>query len=336
MSGNFTCTYQIYPSQFQVDLPANVDDDALDFDGFYPRPSSVLTDESTGALRIGLASVYRFVVDTTNALGLEVHELDYATVQMLDEKFVAYQDNLPYFAKMDAESLARSAVLDKQRPYLVWARAGMHCAYNIRRMQIHRRWLVLGFADARFKRSRDICLESARTVVRVERRMYESTVAAAPKLTRHWAIVHHLLVASLVLAMEYARGNAAMRPEIVECCRALERSSDSSSIAAKGLTQLQGVLKKWAANGQQRGCGDGGAAEGVGNDIRPAYDVRTTTEGSNLATPEASWVGMPLATADMPEADASLGDIFNEMWFDSLNFPTGLEQGEWDALFQEL
>ena len=325
MSGAFTCTYFIHPDQMQVDLPANVDDDALDCDGFYSRPSSILTDESTGTLRIGLASVYRAVVDTTNALGLEVHELDYATVQMLDEKFVAYQDNLPYFAKMDAESLARSAVLDKQRPYLVWARAGMHCAYHIRRMQIHRRWLVLGFADVRFKRSRDICLESARTVVRVERQMYESTAAAAPKMTRHWAIIHHLLVASLVLAMEYARGNAAMRPEIIECCRALERSSDSSSIAAKGLTQLQEVLKKWAAIGQQR------------VEVQVVDDGREMVDGVAMEASEANWASMPpAAAAEMPEANAMLGDMFNEMWFDSLNFPTGLEQGEWDALFQEL
>jgi len=326
MSGAFTCTYFIHPDQMQVDLPANVDDDALDSDGFYSRPSSVLTDESTGTLRIGLASVYRAVVDTTNALGLEVHELDYATVQMLDEKFVAYQDDLPYFAKMDAESLARSAVLDKQRPYLVWARAGMHCAYHIRRMQIHRRWLVLGFADPRFKRSRDICLESARTVVQVERQMYESTAAAAPKLTRHWAIIHHVLVASLVLAMEYARGNAAMRPEIIECCRSLERNSDSSSIAAKGLTQLQEVLKKWAMNGQQRG------------EVQVVDNRAATADGLSMEVPEASWAGMPnaAAAAEVPEADAMLGDMFNEMWFDSLNFPTGLEQGEWDALFQEL
>jgi len=130
--------------------------------------------------------------------------------------------------------------------------------------------------------------------------------------------------------MEYARGNKEMRPEIVECCRALERSSDSSSIAAKGLTQLQEVLKKWAANGQQKG--GGGVA-----DAQVVDDGRGMVEGVDLQAHEASWASIPTAAAaEVPEPDAMLGDLFNDMWFDSLNFPTGLEQGEWEALFQEL
>jgi len=40
------------------------------------------------------------------------------------------------------------------------------------------------------------------------------------------------------------------------------------------------------------------------------------------------------------EASASVNamfeDIFNDLWLNTMDLPTGLEQSEWEALFQEL
>lgn len=311
----------------------------MDEEAAYGRPLHVPTEISHTLARIGLASMYREVVDTANQQGVEVHELDYETVQRLDAKFEAYLDNLPYFLKLDQESRARSRAIDKEKPFLAWARAGTHCAWHMRRIQIHRRWLapVPESHEPPCLASRDVCLSSARAVVALEQEMYESVLNHVPNFSRHWALVHHLLVASLVLAMEYARGVASIRPELLNCCHALERSQNTSTIAWKGLQQLQCILRRWSRNQAQDELESNAAPMRRQEATDPTPFMGSVPDLQLLSHTEDENMQEWHATNDMPASDnAMFGDIFNDLWLNTLDLPTGLEPGEWDALFQEL
>jgi len=346
VSGPYTSTYFIHPDQFQIQLPANCDDEALDAEGVYSRPCDVPTEQSHTLIRVGLASMYREVVDTANRQGVEVHELDYETVQQIDAKFVAFIEDLPYFLKMDHESRARSRAIDKRMPFLAWSRAGTLCAWHMRRIQIHRRWLIPSSdsPDAPCARSREICLSAARAVVALEQEMYETVMNHVPNFSRHWAVVHHLLVASLVLGMEYARGDASIRPELLNCCHALARSQETSTIAWKGLQQLQCILRRWSRNEDaQQPMELASAVQPIprneGADTTPFMgvvpDLSSMPTDTNAGVHE--WLSGSRTVHEAPAADnAIFGDIFNDLWLNTMDLPTGLESSEWDALFQEL
>lgn len=317
MLGPSCGTYIFQRHHMQVNRPSNADDLSIDRTGAYSRPYSAPTEMTYALWRIEMSEKMRDITDACAEASVARDDLDYDTVLSLDVKYNKIIAEMPFFFRLDPESVKRADSIRRARPYMAWQAQMCEMGVNSRLSQLHRPYLARGYEDPRYATSRDVCLRSARMAISVIENMRNLSPNCSPKLLRMWTIMHHLFVSIVVLAMEYGFNgkDPKVKGEIIRACAILERSQADSIIARRGVQQLKTVLDGWKSR------------------------VEKPVEELNVVTGQASAEStQPSDTNPLQFNLESFEPYNNEMdpdfsWFD-FSAPVGAT--EWEELFKDL
>ncbi|KAF2278873.1 uncharacterized protein EI97DRAFT_363207, partial [Westerdykella ornata] len=267
-------TYTIHPRHMNVAKPRNLNDEdlaklAVEVDG-WAHPQTVPTQMSCFLHRIRLAEVCRAVVDARTPGLPDVEDANYDQVLALDLLFERALAEFPPFMSLDAP-------MPPGAPrFLPLQRALVHLGFHSRRARLHRPFLLCKDDDEgyRYRKSREICLRSARIVLDISTGWLEQSLAErhhpqqhsssthGPPIHRLGTVVNHMFMACAVLALA-AKGSSD--PERMPKCthagmdeihkelkraRHLLAAAGKESIVARGLGHgLTAVLKRYRVKG---------------------------------------------------------------------------------------
>jgi hypothetical protein len=249
MSGTQWGTYHVHPNQMNVLRPANVDDDDVADVTNYGQSLSTPTNMSYLICRAKISEAAREIVDLASMAGLEVDELDYDTVLAMDKKLTGLLRGLPFFFQLDPSSRQKAKLIIEKRPYIGWQRSMINLSVYTRMARLHRPYHLRSSGEPLYAYSRMTCLHSARAVIHIKRSMDSEGEGPAmfPESCRLWPVVHHVLMATMVLLMDLCLNFSdndveQKKEEILNCCKLLEKSQEESSLAKQGIEIIQDFL----------------------------------------------------------------------------------------------
>lgn len=256
MGGPLDRTYRTHPRHMMVHLPRNVNDDDLST----VLPADTITDTTYLLLRIRLADVCRQVVDFLPIGGSDVEGLPYEQVLAISQLFSDAMASMPPSFALDAPmqpDAPPSSAVDRQI---------FHLAFHARLARILRSFLVTPDhpspgrnTDPRCSSFRSMCLRSARAVLKTgSSLLHRPPEDSRPRLWpvsrthRNGCVICHMFMACVILATDpkTAPGQEpdpeaeAIRLELANARRLLERVGETSPIAAGLVGRLVGILKR--------------------------------------------------------------------------------------------
>ncbi|KAK7952842.1 uncharacterized protein PG986_008570 [Apiospora aurea] len=299
-------TYTIHPRHMSVAKPRNLNDSdlALAVEGL-THPPEVPTQMSCFLQRIRLAEACRAVVD--GYLPGQAEISDYGQVLDLDQLFEQILVTSP-------PCLALSAPVPPGAPRLLCLqRATVHLGFHSRRARLHRPFLMRKDADGRpgdvgFHQSRELCIQSARTVLEISMALLGQSLSEPPDLEqqrmphilshanheqcpgspvhRLGIVINHLFTACAILALGSSvrtnrvgdgeqnneKADGDVQDALTSACRLLAAAGKESPVAADLVRGLTGVLRRYRI--QVKGVGKW--AEGSGPEFQDAEAGRTS------------------------------------------------------------
>lgn len=266
-------TYTIQPRHMSVAKPRNLNDADLAraADGL-THPPEAPTQMSCFLQRLQLAEACRAVVDGYLPGQAEVG--DYEQVLALDRLFEQMLTNSP-------SCLALHAPVPPGAPRLLCLqRATIHLGIHSRRARLHRPFLMREDAegrpgDARYHRSREICIQSARTVLDISMALLEKSLSAPPNppqrmphildhanhdqcpgspVHRLGIVINHLFTACTLLTLDSSlrtdcgdgdQTDGGVQDALACACRLLAAAGKESPVAADLVRGLTGVLERY-------------------------------------------------------------------------------------------
>ncbi|EOD44447.1 putative hydantoinase oxoprolinase protein [Neofusicoccum parvum UCRNP2] len=271
------------------------------------------------------------------------HNLEYDIALDMDAKFQTFLDDLPVFFRLDPASRSSSLQIVADNPHMISQRNMIHIELHIRRSKLHQPLLFKGMSDARYARSRELCLASAYTVLEVSHRGELEDGASEFFPTRLAAIIHHIFMAAMILVMELsynkqaysARGREAgaaaapqqqaahYRAAIMEACTMLERAARNSRMADNLLQTFTHILCKHSISVSTEGRG----APGNGNPAGAAFDVGAAAWPAQANT-------VPLFAPEHAGGDG--GNGLDALMQGYIDLGTTFEAPMWQGLFADL
>lgn len=271
-------TYTIQPRHMRVSKPRNLNDADLAraVDGL-THPPEVPTQMSCFLQRLQLAEACRAVVDSYLPGQAEIG--DYGQVLALDQLFEQILTNSPSCLDLHAPVTPGAPRL------LCLQRATINLGIHSRRARLHRPFLMRENTDgrpgdSRYQRSREICIQSARTVLNISMALLDKSLSEPPgpqqqmphildhanhdqcpgsPVHRLGIVINHLFTACAVLAldsslrMNRSGGDGMSNPaadsdvqDALTCaCRLLAAAGKESPVAADLVRGLMGVLERY-------------------------------------------------------------------------------------------
>ncbi|KAJ9150594.1 hypothetical protein NKR19_g5203 [Coniochaeta hoffmannii] len=263
MGGPRDRTYQVSPRHMLVNFPRNLNVK----DESNAQAANTPTDMTYFILRTRLAEVCRQVVDSLPLGGCDIDGLPYEQVSAISQLFSDAMASMPPDFALDAPMRPDSP------PDIVVNRQIIHLAFHARIARIFRPFLLVPDTpqpgrdfDPRCSQYRSICLRSARSVlVTASNLLRESLDESAvrlwplPLMHRSGCVISHTFMACVVLGTDPKLAPAgttgagcdsadaqAIRRELAEARRLLERVGERSPMAASLVGKLVGVLKRHA------------------------------------------------------------------------------------------
>lgn len=257
MGGPLDRTYNVNPRHMIVEYPLNAEDE----DMTVALPVDTTTGMTYFNLRTRLAEVCRQVADALPLGSRDINDLPYDRILAISKLFDDVMASMaPCFA-LDASlppDVPPSVAVDRQV---------IHLAYHARFARVFRPFLLHNrrdkSLDPRLLQFRDLCLHSARSVLKISTRLLSESLGAKaarlwplPLMYRSGCVISHLFMACVVLATDSAlapdphgrlerHSDAdAIRLELANAQRLLEQLSERSSVAANLVKKLIGVLKR--------------------------------------------------------------------------------------------
>lgn len=334
MSGPQSGTYMIHPQQMKCDYPSNVNDIDIGPSGDYKQPLSTETDMIYSTFRFQLSIICREIVDATQDIGCEMHELPYETVLNFDRKLICMVSEFPPFFRIDAKSRAQYKDLDAKYPFLAVQRTAGHFGVQTRFNRLHRPYLARGAHDPRFSYSRMVCLRSARSVIELGTDLTEWGKKQNFQPFRMWTVTHHIFVATVILVMDFCLNkddprSEERKAEIMDAFKMLESCQVTSTIARRGLQQLRDILRRGSSSTEE-------ALAQVPESSSTACDASNSInifkqQDSEYRKPETMTpfpglnINDPYSTVDWENVDFDT--------IEGINFDTDLSTSDFEALF---
>ncbi|PYH45665.1 Zn(II)2Cys6 transcription factor [Aspergillus saccharolyticus JOP 1030-1] len=229
-------SYLLHPNHMRVNYPSNIDDETLATSALdYSLPLSTPTSMSVFILRVHFADVCRQIVDAFASMYLGDSELpDYEVVLDLDRKLHNVLESMPYFLRLDPESVQRSRGIIKERPYLAWQRTVGHLGVYARICRLHRPYHREASINSKFAYSRQTCLRFAQHILDLRRTLDEAGSSVSLKPSNYWMVMQHVFLAAMVLATDVSMnprspGAQSRKQEVLEACKMLEQSQRLST-----------------------------------------------------------------------------------------------------------
>jgi hypothetical protein len=330
-------------------LPRHIEEvDLINQNADFERPLSEPTASSYLIQRLKLADVCRRVTDSM-PLGIVTPDaVPYEAISALDNDFQRFIENLPPFFQSTPEAAIKYRDLYEARPEILVQKYTVNVICQTRRCRLHQPFLVRGFVNAAYARSRTVCLDSARSVLAMKRQLSSERVAdssllslagirkcyllpisnsnrpsiSSPYMHRRRLTVpdHHMFFAIMALVMDIcfnktseAANEDIRRREVAEACQLLEEAKDRSPVAKRFLESLMNVLRK-----HQVKLGDSfqGGMEGLDRQVVVAHALPD-------AVPEF-----------YPTGSAVTG--FEEIWQSYIDYGPNLDVPAWYELYDDL
>ncbi|KAK7514331.1 putative Zn(II)2Cys6 transcription factor [Phyllosticta citriasiana] len=340
-------TYAINPKQMMVSCPANADDELITTTGVHCNlPHSVPTSMSSFIQRIKLAELCREVCDALPMTLLEPRELDYDVVLNLNAKFQTFLKDLPFFFQLDPASIQRSRNICRERPYIAWQRAMVHFSAQTRICRLHRPFLLEGSSNPKYAFSRMTCIRAAHAVLELRKSMDDLEPRELDG-TRFVHVMHHVFMAAVILATNACfdpnePNVEARKAEVMAACKVLERDTQESTIASrgiqKGIDTLRTMLQKH--KGQPDKYQAGQNTESTGGGSEPFASFGKDCDG--LGDPGEPRAGkgaddVPHTWSEGPQDgifDPSEG--WDQLWSDFFDVAPGLDTPNWNSLLNDM
>ncbi|KAK6866412.1 hypothetical protein PG995_002940 [Apiospora arundinis] len=359
-------TYTIHPRHMRVAKPRNLNDGdlAVAVHGL-THPPEMPTQMSCFLQRIELAEVCRAVVD--GYLPGESEISDYGQALALDQLFEQILVNTP-------QSLALHTPVPPEAPRLLCLhRATIQLGFYSRRARLHRPFLMRKDEDGRpgdprYQRSREICTQSARTVLYISMALLAKSLSEPPNpqqpipqilnhagheqcpgspVHRLGLVIYHLFTACAVLALdssirtsrnEEQTGSQAADNEVQDAltcsCHLLAAAGKESAVAADLVRGLTGVLKRYRIKIKGAEKWSGGNApepqhDSSINEGQPPIDS-TGKEIGDTGVMENGVIDAGDVHQLMHTGDAGDGFGLDHLWDDFLS--AGLMSEDWDQI----
>ncbi|EXJ59621.1 hypothetical protein A1O7_03767 [Cladophialophora yegresii CBS 114405] len=335
-------TYFVQPRHMRVNMLRNVDDDDLVRDNpTVDKPLSQPTVMSYYIQRIKLADICRDVIDVMPLTSFELGTVNYQDVINLDRRFETFFRKLPSFFKIDERHIRESEHIMRQRPHMQIQRYVLGMIGLTRRCKLHQPFLIRRSVEHHYDYSRQISLESARSVIRMEDLLrHEGEEDFVTMSAKHTGVIYHIFMATIVLVMDLCfnrvtegEDDVARKAEVVAACKMLEDGKAESAMASNFLDSLMDVLRKHKVRLHNN------------NNARPPVAAAPTGavyEGNRLpvVTP-AAWsqqhlngvvAGVPNRPAPTPETQSQIFSDSNAL---PVQDPSQHYLSDFDAIWQE-
>ncbi|THZ50651.1 hypothetical protein D6C90_02405 [Aureobasidium pullulans] len=314
-------TYTINPRHCLVNRPMNVDDDDLARGGdIQNKPMSEPTEMSYFLIRTDGGEMCRGFADLVHPLASGVNNVDYDEIIALEDQTAKLVNDMPFYFQLDEESRRRTEPYLSKYPQLATQRyllqQGLHC----HRSRIHRPFLIRGSMDARFKFSREACLESVRKSLEIRRLLNQEKRGMVLPIARLNFVLYHVFMAALTLALDMCFNKStseaedlSRRTELKEACMMLQESRTEMPAADRFLGPLMELLRKHKIQLQDAGS-------------QNPYPTPSESAG----TPNVQAGGMSLAVHDQDTATQVQSQQSNTDWTSSL-----APELDFDGLWEE-
>ena len=233
-----------------VKKPLNINDEVLN-DGMsrIEQPLSQPTEMSYSLQRIRLAEISRSIVDRTAPILGHASGPSLDIVMDIDTELQSLINDIPPFFSMSIVDLSEIYQLDTSQAAKI-AHQGytFHSFVYAQRCKLHFAFFSRGFGDPTFACSRDLCLQSARHVVRTQSRLESSDLCIATRF-KSLGLLLGVFMASIVLLVDLCHNQSSpqqeeRRGEIAGAFKTLEEARHESETAAKFLESLMHILRK--------------------------------------------------------------------------------------------
>ena len=335
--------YSVQPKQMCVNLPKNIDDhDILDDVEPEDMPLSTPTNMSYFVVRLEFSELARMIVDAQPPPWSESKTISAGDFIVLGNRIEESLRRLPAYFRLENADDAEVKEMHRKMPALTMQRAIMNLGAQVAVIRLHRPYLFRKSPSPPFHRSRDLCLQAARQLLKIRQSMNNIRSSLAFARSRISLVVHHLFVATLVLAMDLCfnkisddRAREERRQEVREACSILEDARGASPMAADYMAPLLDILRKHKISLQEPD------QRIISNNATRQYATSKTLVkdkrdvGSGVIAPaDASG---PLATGYSAQ-DGNTGTIDDDTsWESALDFPTMLDSvPDWDELFADI
>ncbi|CAI6337307.1 unnamed protein product [Periconia digitata] len=363
-------TYQCHPRQMMTDKPLNIDDeDVVDGMSRVGKPSSQPTSMSYFLFRIRLNEISRSLVDRTPFMSV-ASSTSFEVVMDIDTEMQKVYADIPAFFSLPPADTSRIYNISYARALSI-ARQGndLYALFNAQRCRLHLPYAQRGYVEPEFAPSRDLCINSARLIIRNETAYYNSDLGEGG--SRYVPLFYSMTVflACTVLLMDYSHSRSAthrdkQKLEICSAVRLLESARLESELAAKFMDSMITVLHKHgiALNKQSVAAPTNSSSRTTQKQDRTTpsmlYDTATGASAPSSEFQHGSYMGamagQPVALPDTPLSvlenntlasqglDETDGGVFNSMQTggsDLGDLVMALDQGvdvgmiDWDDIF---
>ncbi|KAI5457258.1 hypothetical protein BGZ63DRAFT_427979 [Mariannaea sp. PMI_226] len=244
-------TYFIHPSHMAVRKPLNVDDETLMTER---RPLGLPLEQATCMSyflqRVRLAELSRDFMDRLSLAKTDPSTLAYDTVKELDEALDRFTEELPpcfTFSATRPEQIFPTN--PRQAPSIIIQRHVVNMFVHGQRCKLHLPYLVRGSIDPEYARSREICLQMAKTIIEMEHQLEREDIPFVSVRLRLTVALHSVFIASIVLLIDLClvsdtEDKSASREQMEQIWRILDDARNHSIPAAKLQDLLRQAMKK--------------------------------------------------------------------------------------------
>jgi hypothetical protein len=311
VSGPQEGMYSIHSNHLDVRLPQDCTDDDL-----IMGVDEALPAQPTGMTcfleRVRFAHICREMVDTVPLDTSKLMQLPYERIIELDEKLQDFLSTLPFYFRHDAESLAKSKVLEAADPTIPALRDCISIGAHSRRCKLHQRFLLRQSLDARYAYSRHACLESARAIIKncISFMGYDcpSRFTARMGMSTHMT---HLALQVLVMDLCFNNKEEAevdqVKAEVNGVLQMFERAGEESLLPSRFLNSLREFMQRYKVQ--------------IANEGPP---LRSEALDSQDTTPSAR----VFDALDVPS--------FDEFWNTAFQGDLNIDSWAWDQQFSSL
>jgi hypothetical protein len=333
--------YNCHPRQMAVKKPLNInDEDLVDGMSQNEKPLSWPTMMSYPLQRIRIAEIMRSLTDRNPLVVSPTGSLSHDAIMDIDTELQQFINDIPPFFSMTTTELEATYKLSPLRAIGIFQQG--FCLHSLtwsQRCTLHFPYFSRGFVDPAYAASRDVCLHSARQVIKSETLLSSPGLFTATRYKFLGLMVSIFMASVVVLLMDINYNESSTQQnrlsgEILDAIQIMEHARHESETAAKFLDSLMRVVRK------HRVCklvaqvstgvtySDDASLNDTAN-IQPAVNSRhSITPTSILGGTEVN--GMNLVH-ERPNSGEDLSAYFNEL---AQSFEQGVDVSsfDWDSI----
>ena len=223
----------------------------------------------------------------------------------IDTELQLLTNDIPPFFSLSKAALTEIYRLDSSQAAKI-----AHQGYMVRsllysqRCKLHFPYFSRGFVDSSYAYSRDICLQSANSIIRTESQLESSELCAGTRF-KSLGLLVGVFMASVIVLMDLCHNKSLprqeeQREEIADAFRILEEVRHESETAATFLDSLMHVLRKHKVFPPKH-TGEQPSRPGTGHEQLPtaAGGAAVHNASTNQTYGEAAMVSIPMTSSNV-------------------------------------